>query len=479
MNIFEEMRYAFDLGRKSIVHFRQVFHPSNNECKPAPFHYQWDTILRTGKRHFAIEAFRESAKSQYVCREFPLYCLVYPSFDYNYIVFILATQTKASKKIKEVSEEYLTDPILSANLVQIHENNSSAFDVSVKDLEGNVIRIRLEAYGKGSSVRGLSARDMRPKLVVCDDLQDLEDMKSDITLDNDWDWFLSDIKFLGQSTRIFMIGNNLGEKCIIERVGKDADMLGFEFVRLPILTDEGEISWPSKYKLEDIEAERDAYTTLGKLDVWYRERMCLALSPESQIFRKEDFRYYEEEDLKTKGMNVYLTVDLAISQKKSADYTVVMAVGVNSENHWFILDVRYGRYDPTQTIDAIFDMVVKHKPQKVGLEKVAYQASVEHYLYREMPKRNIFFTVHGLKAEQKKAERIASLQPRFKAGTVWFPKGKTDYMVELEKELLSFTMEGSKGLHDDLVDALAYVSQVAVPPVRRNAIKEIPMAGLM
>jgi hypothetical protein len=280
------MRNAFDIGKKSIVHFRRVFHPSQGECEPAPFHYEWDKILRTGKQNFAIEAFRESAKSQHVCREFPLYSLVYPSLDYNYIVFILATQGKASKKIKEVAEEYLSDSILSSNLVQVHEQNASAFDLTVLDLEGNPIRVRFEAYGKGSSVRGLSSRDTRPKLVICDDLQDLEDMKSETTLENDWEWFLSDIKFLGQYTRIFMIGNNLGEKCIIEQIATNAKILGFNFVRLPILNDEGEISWPSKYTFDEIEQERSAYTMMGKLDIFYRERMCLAYLQKVRFLNK-------------------------------------------------------------------------------------------------------------------------------------------------------------------------------------------------
>jgi predicted phage terminase large subunit-like protein len=472
------MRNAFDIGKKSIVHFRRVFHPSQNECEPAPFHYEWDIILRTGKKNFAIEAFRESAKSQYVCREFPLYALVYPSVDYNYIVFILATQQKASRKIKEVAEEYLTDPVLSSNLVQVHEQNAAAFDLTVLDIEGNPIRIRFEAYGKGSSVRGLSARDMRPKLVVCDDLQDLEDMKSETTLEYDWEWFLSDIKFLGQYTRIFMIGNNLGEKCIIERIAKDADILGFTFVRLPILNDQGEITWDSKYTLEEIEGERSAYTIMGKLDVWYRERMCLALSPDSQIFKKDDFRYFEKEDVKRKGLSIYITIDLAISQKKTADYTVLLVTGVNSENQWFLLDCVFGRFDPTRTIDELFKLVSKWNPIMVGIEKVAFQAAMEVFIIKEMPKRNIFFRTFGLKAEGKKTERISSLQPRFTSHSVWFPKGES-FLVELEKELLSFTMEGSRGLHDDLIDALAYVQQIAIPPNKETDCGEIPVAGAM
>lgn len=473
------MSYAFDIGKKSIVHFRQIFHPSVKECKPAPFHYEWDNILRTGTENVAIEAFRESAKSQYVCREFPLYCLVYPSHDKDYLVFILSTQTKAGNKIKEISDEYLNDPVLSSNLVKIHEDSQKAFDVTVTDELGMQIRVRMEAYGKGSAIRGLSARDQRPKLVIIDDPQDTEDAKSDVTLEADWEWFLSDVNFLGQYSRIFMIGNNLGEKCLIERIAASADILGFTFIRLPIINDEGEIAWADKYNLKIIEQERDAYTILGKLDIWYRERMCIALSPESQIFKKDDLKYYDTADLKTKGMSIYVTVDLAISKKTSADYTAIMAVGVNSDNHWFLLDCEYGRFDPGETVDKIFEMVQKWKPIKVGIEKVAYQASVEFYVYREMPKRNIFFTVWGLKAEGRKVERIAALQPRFKTNTIWFPKHNKTWVLEIEKELLSFTMEGSKGLHDDLIDALAYFPQIAVPPLRKNNIEEQPFAGSM
>lgn len=43
-------------------------------------------------------------------------------------------------------------------------------------------------------------------------------MTSDSVLEKDYNWFLSDIVFLGKKSRIFMIGNNLGESCLIERV---------------------------------------------------------------------------------------------------------------------------------------------------------------------------------------------------------------------------------------------------------------------
>jgi phage terminase large subunit-like protein len=405
MSLLEEMSNAFQLGKKSIVHFRQVFHPAKNECTPAKFHYEWDRVLRLEKKNFAIEAFRESGKSSYVCREFPLYCLVYPSEEYNYIVFVLANEGKAGKKLKDLADEYLNDPVLSANLVKVHENNQSAFEVSVKDDKDEVIRVRFEGYGKGSAIRGLINKTDRPKLVIIDDPQDLEDMKSETTLDNDWDWFLSDVWFLGQETRVFIIGNNLGAKCIIERISIKPESLGFTFVR-QVAIDDGEVTWPAKYTIEQLEEEKAAFIEHGKLDVWYRERQCLAMAPDSQIFKEEDCRYYDGDPLaKRKGLNVYVLVDLAISKKKSADYTAIVVVGINSDNHWFILDIIYGRFNPDETIDNIFKMVSKWKPQKVGIEKVAFQQVIEFFLNKEMNQRNIFFMTFGLKAEGKKESR--------------------------------------------------------------------------
>jgi len=90
--------------------------------------------------------------------------------------------------------------------------------------------------------------------------------------------------------------------------------------------------------------------------------MCESLSPESQIFKEEYFKEFRWKDLRIPEFNIFMTVDLAISQKATADYTAIMVVGVNKDNHWFILDCSYGRFDPTQTIDEIFRMVGKWSP---------------------------------------------------------------------------------------------------------------------
>ena len=186
------------------------------------------------------------------------------------------------------------------------------------------------------------------------------------------------------------------------------------------------------------------------------------IAPETQVFKREYFKYYNPKDLKWRENNysVFTTVDLAISEAYTADYTAIVTVAVSPQNHWFILDIDYGRYDPSKTIEAIFRAVVKYQPLKVGIEKVAYQQALAHFLEKEMVKRNQFFEVVPLKAQKAKELRIQSLQPRFKAGTIWFPVN-ADFLAELESELLMFP----RGKHDDLIDALAYMEQIATPPI--------------
>ena len=243
---------------------------------------------------------------------------------------------------------------------------------------------------------------------------------------------------------------------------QNAESLKFPVRRIPILDSEGQSTWPEKWTKKEIEADRESYSHLGKIDIWYRNKMCECISPDSQTFKREYFRYYDKAPNR-RDLNVYTAVDLAISQKANADYSAIVTVGVNSSGHWFVLDAEYGRYDPSTTMDAIFSAVRKWEPLSVGIENVAYQSALQHFLEREMPKRGVFFRITPLKAEKKKELRIDTLQPRFAVGSVWFRRNAV-WLNKIERELLSYP----HGTHDDVIDALAYMEQLVSEPYRRE-----------
>lgn len=305
-NEIEQLAEIYDRCKNDLVLFRQMFLPAEHEVKPAWFHYKWGDVLLNGNRHYAVEGFRESAKTSYVLRAFPIHCLVFPSKKKQYIVFIMANQRAASRRLKDIAEEYTSNELMNLNLVRIKEQSEKAFEVIVKDENGEEITVRMEAYGKGSSVRGLNNKDRRPDIILIDDPQDLEDSLSDTVQKSDYQWFLSDVYFLGKNTRIFFIGNNLGERCIIEQVISNKDELDFDAERIPVLNEKGESNWEEMYPVTAINEEREKWRKLGQLDIWEREKLCIAISPESQIFKKEYFRYYDNHTISLEECSVFV-----------------------------------------------------------------------------------------------------------------------------------------------------------------------------
>ena len=468
----KEMKKAIEIAQRNLVNFRRTcLVTAIDDVLPAAFHFQWSDMLLNGTGNEAIEAFRESAKTQYVLRAFPHYSLMFPTVARDYIVIIKKNVRLAQAKLKEIIAEYESNPALNANAVKIREKSGDVLSVDVKGPDGKIINVRIEAYGKGSAIRGLANLDRRPKIVICDDLQDSDEAKSETVMDDDWKWFLSDVKFLGQKCRIFMIGNNLGEKCILEQIEKNAKSTGFNFHRLAIAdaADDYKPVWPSKYTREQIKSERADYERMGRIDIWLRERMCIAVGEETKIFHEEDYRYYHppSDYHRPVDRNRFITIDPASSKNPESCYRAMIMNEVDVDNNWFLQDVRYGRWDSRELMDHLFDMVCVWGVREVGIERGEYKNVIEPFLLEEMKKRNIFFDVIPLEHGKigSKLERIKILQPRFKAHGIYFPMGAS-WLPEMKTELGGVTKDGIKSLFIDIVDALAMQNQIAKRPYR-------------
>lgn len=463
-------------AKKGLVEYRSIFLPGIDDVEPADFHYDWSKDLLEGEGHCAFEGFRESAKSSYILRAFPLYALTFPSYRYSYIVLIKSNMVQARKGLKNISNEYLNNKLINARLLKVKRNTSDVFEVLVDD-RGRKLNILIEAYGKGASIRGLNNRDVRPNLILLDDIQDPADLLGESVPENDWDWFLGDVMFLGISARIFMIGNNLGDRCIIERIGRNAESLEFKFKRTPCADSAlTKSTWPQKQSIEEIRQEREDYEKIGKLDVWLREKMCLSVSDETRLFNDSMYRHYPSslKDKLAHGGEVLAALDPASSKRKDSCFRSITVGSLMPDGHWYILDNPYGRWDSIELMDEIFRCVRKWGIREFGVEKGQYQQFLEPVLYREMTLRRCRFNVTPLEHGKlgSKLDRIKMLQPYFKSGSLWFPDN--DYwLTEMKNELAGVTRDEIKSEYIDCVDSLAMlVSQmrafVARPEIRRE-----------
>lgn len=441
-------------GFACLVAFRERYLAVGTDSPPARFHYVWSNQLLRGDGHYACEGFRESGKDQIVFQAYLLHSLTYPTPDRRYIVIVANTQTLASTKLRDVTRQFQARDrdILRLGVAKIVEDSAVAFQVAYEDGTST----RIEAYGKGASMRGLVWGTKRPDILILNDIQDLEDMNSPVTLERDWDWFLSDIMFLGNASRIFLIGNNLGEKCVIERCIRNAYQLDFKAEIIPVMTgEEGseESTWPERFPVDAMLQEREAFRELGKIDVWMRERMCKAVAPESRPLHVEDLRYYDSAGTSLTDCTVVTMVDPAVHTKTSNDPSVIATVAIAPDGTRYVMDVDRGRRDLNGLTDAIFRAVVKHSPHSVGVETVAAQEYLAQNLENEMRRRNTYFSLVRVKTTKKKEPKILGrLSPVLKAGLFKVPYD-APWLQDLKDEISSFPT----GLHDDILDALAMV----------------------
>lgn len=161
------------------------------------------------------------------------------------------------------------------------------------------------------------------------------------------------------------------------------------------------------------------------------------------------------------NLKIALGIDLAISEKETADYTAGTVLGRDSTGNLYVLDVQRLRGSFSQQIDFIKQLAAKWKPAVVGIEDVAYQKALIQQLAAQTS-----LNVRGIKPISDKVSRFAPLEARYELSQVYHHRGLPP---EFESELLSFPI----GAHDDMVDSLAYAWQALgkiQPETRLNVV---------
>ena len=183
----------------------------------------------------------------------------------------------------------------------------------------------------------------------------------------------------------------------------------------------------------------------------------------SEIF-KENWVAFNNEEPETG--DYYIAVDLAgfadvasnaTGKSKKLDNTAISIVKVN-EHGWWVADIVFGRWDIKKTARKIFEAVEHYQPVSVGIEKGALRNAVMPYLTDLMKSGNRFFRVEELThGNKKKVDRVVwALQGRFEHGKIELAEG--EWNTTFLDELFQFP---NPLVHDDLVDSLSYIDQLA------------------
>lgn len=220
----------------------------------------------------------------------------------------------------------------------------------------------------------------------------------------------------------------------------------------------------------EIEAARSSMSSFA-----FRQEFLASFEAASRDLFKEDWVRIEEEE--PDDGRYFIAVDLAGfinvdkesgNKNKKLDETAIAVVKVH-EDGWWVADILHGRWDIKETCEQIMRAVMKYEPVAVGIEKGSLKNAALPYLNDLMRRHNHYFRIddvtHG---NQKKTDRIVwALQGRFEHGKVTLNYG--EWNNEFIDQLVNFP---NSQLHDDLVDALAYIDQIQIVEYFHDYVEE-------
>jgi len=211
--------------------------------------------------------------------------------------------------------------------------------------------------------------------------------------------------------------------------------------------------FPSEFDdetLKDIESRMGPY-------IYSCQMKNRPVDPARTLIRQEWLQYIEDLDGPEhiaqlyKRCSRFIVVDPALSQKRSGDFTGIAVVYVDHEYNMYVEYAEEHRLPPDAVQNLLFELVYVHEPNGVGVEIVSLNQMKEN-IERQMKERKKWFYIQELRPNthiSKEMRVRASLQPLFAQRKVWVRKTQR----ALIDQLLKFPF----GVHDDIIDALAYV----------------------
>ena len=190
----------------------------------------------------------------------------------------------------------------------------------------------------------------------------------------------------------------------------------------------------------------------------------------ADVFKAEWFKTSEEPQY---GSYV-IAIDLAGFEevgknagaaKNRLDESAIAIVKVEDNGNWWVHKILHGRWDIKETAVTILKSIRDYQPIAVGIERGALKNAVLPYLNDLMRKNNIYAHIQDLThGNRKKTDRVVwSLQGRMEHGRISF--NEDEDWEEFRDQLIMFP---TVGVHDDLVDALSYVDQLAVTSYQQD-----------
>lgn len=318
----------------------------------------------------------------------------------------------------------------------------------------------MTSAGMGSSIVGL-----RADLAIIDDpVPSWEAAHSESQREAQIDWYWSEYRSRQKP--------NCGEILVMTR-WHHHDLAGhilktepeqWDVIRMPLICDDplndplgrphGELLWPEWYSPSMVEeARRDP-------EIWSGLYQQTPLQSEGDFFGVSDF---EIVDSVPENIKPYAAIDLAMTERQSADATVT-AIGAMHENILYIIDVREDRVTPDKTIENLMTLHDRYRFNEVLIEDSPAEKVFRDLCHKIFREKNRVLPLMPMPTRGRdKSARLQALRGLAKMGSVKLVRG--DWNGNFLRSMTEFPF----GKHDDIPDAAGLLGRRAAKMTNSTA----------
>lgn len=318
-------------------------------------------------------------------------------------------------------------------------------------------------------------------IIIDDPIKNSEEAFSPTIRQKQWDWFISTLMSRKQPKAVVvLIMTRWHEDDLAGRLITNMEAGGehWEVLNFPALATEaddllgrdiGDALWPEQYSREVLEETRENAGSYW-FSAMYQQQPIPA---KDAVFKMEKLRRYSVEGKNVPvlgprdyiyvlhspdgskrpigGGTIFTTVDLAVSLKETADYTVVSTWLETPDKDLLLLDVRKIRLEGPDQTPLMLEVYHKFRPAIMHVEKTGFQLAIIQAAQRAglpiMP-----YTPVG-----DKMARALAPAAKMEAGKVYFPY-QAPWLKVAESEMAKFPADA----HDDFVDTLSMAAIVSL-----------------
>jgi predicted phage terminase large subunit-like protein len=475
------------LGYIDLEYFGKAYFSHYFNRKTPEFHRELDHIWKSGVIKVkggvrrAVAAPRGHAKSTNLTFKDTIHSVVY---GYKHYILIFSDSS-------EQAEGFLS------NIRNEFEDNEPLKE-DFGDLQGEVWRnnvlvtntdIKLEALGAGKKVRGRKHKNWRPDLLVLDDIENDENVRTPEQRKKLENWFYKAVSKAGDDyTDIIYIGTLLHYDSLLAKVlrnpayqskkykavisfaknkdlwdewesvytdlsneNREQEAFDFFSVNKELMLEGTEVLWEDKLSYYDLMAMR---VSEGEAS-FNSEEQNEPINPDDCLFNEEWFDYYNDAamDFKDTRYEFYGFVDPSLGKSRTSDYSAIITLAKDSvTGYMFVMDADIERRHPDKIIQ---DILEKEKwlrksygrgYRAFGAETNQFQWFLKEELAKASAKEGLYLPIEEVQQTSDKVMRIQTLQPDIKNKYIKLhPKHKL-----LLEQLKYFPMAD----HDDGPDAL-------------------------